>query len=107
MEFESKREVPVRAETHDDISVPRSAVIKPLQVFISGTQLTVDFFEPLSSVTITVENISTKKVVFWEVYNMPGAAMIDLSDGGAGNYQVKITLTSSCLWADFSIEQLR
>lgn len=104
MGLESKREVPIRGETDDDIGIPRSAVIHPLQVFISGTQLTVDFFEPISNVTITVVNVLTNEVVFGEVYNMPGAAVIDLSNEGVGEYQVKFALPSSSLWGDFSIK---
>lgn len=100
---ETKREVPLKADKPGQPGdILRSPAVHPAEASVCGELLTIDFLYPVSSITITLTNVSTGEVVYWEVYEMAGNAVIDLSAETPGEYQLKLTSPQWCLRGSFS-----
>lgn len=99
---ERKREIPLQTDKPQPGDIARSPVVRPAEASVCGELLTIDFLYPVSSITITLTNVSTGEVVYWEVYEMAGNAVIDLSAEAPGEYQLKLTSPQWCLRGSFS-----
>lgn len=103
--IESERDIPLRGkEDSPSEGIMRSVKELPAQVCFTDGQLTIDFSYPVSCVTVSITNVSTGKVVYWNVYDLPGQVTIDLTGEASGKYQVELISESWSLCGDFSIE---
>lgn len=103
--IESERDIPLKGkEDFTGEGIVRSVKELPAHVYFTDGQLTLDFSYPVNCVTVSVTNVSTRKVTYWDVYDLPGQVIIDLTGEASGKYQVGLISVSWSLCGDFSIE---
>lgn len=103
--IESERDIPLKGkEDYPGEGIMRFVKELPAHVYFTDGLLTLDFSYPVNCVTVSVTNVSTGKVVYWDVYDLPGQVIIDLTGESSGKYQVGLISESWSLCGNFSIE---
>ena len=72
-----KRKVPIKSTT--GVPVFRSPIYSPVQVFIYGNVLMVNFQEPLKNVLVKIENIETNEIILLKSYDAQIGTVVDVS----------------------------
>ncbi|MEG0463733.1 DUF3244 domain-containing protein [Bacteroides sp.] len=104
MKAEADREIPLKAmKPGQPGSIARSIIQKPAIGRICDGVLTIDFLSPVSSITITLTNLLTGKIVYWDAFEMAGNVVIDLTSEESGTYQVNLNSPHWCLQGQFDL----
>lgn len=87
----------------EDEGVARSLAQLPVEAFIDGNELTINFLNLTTNVTITLTNVLTGEVVSSTFFATTEGAVIDLSSEDPGGYQLDLTSAEWSFWGDFSL----
>ena len=104
MRTEAGREIPLEAmKPGQPGNIARSVTQKPAIGQICDGVLTIDFLSPVSSVTITLTNLLTGKIVYWDAFEMAGNVVVNLANEEPGTYQVSLISPHWCLQGQFDL----
>lgn len=90
-------------KSRNEGNIARSPIQLPVEAFISDNQLTVNFLNLTTNVTITLTNVLTGEVVSSNFFAMTEGVVIDLSSEDPGAYQLSLTTSEWSFWGDFSL----
>lgn len=97
----SKRKVPVKSAT--GVPVFRSPVYSPVQVFIYGNVLMIDFQEPMKKVLVKIENIETNETILLKSYDVQVGTIIDVPIYESGMFQISFNTDTYQGYGEFVI----
>lgn len=97
----SKRKVPVKSAT--GVPVFRSPVYSPIQVFIYGNVLMIDFQEPMKKVLVKIENIETNETILLKSYDVQVGTIIDVPIYESGMFQISFNTDTYQGYGEFVI----
>ena len=92
-----KRKVPIKSTT--GVPVFRS----PVQVFIYGNVLMVNFQEALKNVLVKIENIETNEIILLKSYDAQIGTVVDVSIYGSGQFQISFSADTYEGYGEFYI----
>lgn len=84
-------------------ALPRYYSTQPIAVSICDDQLTIDFLNLATDVTITLTNTLTGEVVSCDFFETTEGTVIDLSSEESGEYQLTLISSEGVLQADFDL----
>lgn len=96
-----KGDPPGRGESAGNM--PRYYSTQPIAVSICDDQLTIDFLNLATDVTITLTNTLTGEVVSCDFFETTEGTVIDLSSEESGEYQLTLISSEGVLQADFDL----
>lgn len=97
----SKRKVLVKSAT--GVPVFRSPVYSPVQVFIYGNVLMIDFQEPMKKVLVKIENIETNETILLKSYDVQVGTIIDVPIYESGMFQISFNTDTYQGYGEFVI----
>ena len=96
-----KRKVPIKSTT--GVPVFRSPIYSPVQVFIYGNVLMVNFQEALKNVLVQIENIETNEIILLKSYDAQIGTVVDVSIYGSGQFQISFSADTYEGYGEFYI----
>lgn len=100
----NKRKVPVKSTT--GVPVFRSPIYSPVQVFIYGNVLMLDFQEPIKGVFVKIKNIDTNETILFKSYDVQVGAIIDILIYECGVFQISFSTDVYQGYGEFMINEL-
>lgn len=97
----SKRKVPVKSAT--GVPVFRSPAYSPIQVFIYGNVLMIDFQEPMKKVLVKIENIETNETILLKSYDVQVGTIIDVPIYESGMFQISFNTDTYQGYGEFIV----
>lgn len=85
----NRRKVPVKSTT--GVPIFRSPIYSPVQVYIYGNILMIDFQESMKDVLVRIENIVTNETVLLKSYDTQMGTVVDIPLYETGKYQVSFS----------------
>lgn len=97
-----KRKVPVKSTT--GVPIFRSPVQSPVQVFIDGKLLTVEFQESID-VLVKIENVDTHETIIYKSYDAQEGAVAEVQINEKGNYLISFYSDTYEGWGEFTVDE--
>lgn len=97
----SKRKVPVKSAT--GVPIFRSLVYSPVQVFIYGNALMIDFQEPMKKVLVKIENIETNETILLKSYDVQVGTIINIPIYESGIFQISFSTDTYQGYGEFMV----
>lgn len=99
-----KRKVPVKSTT--GVPVFRSPIYSPVQVFICGNVLMVDFQEPIKGVFVKIKNIDTNETILFKSYDVQVGTIINIPIYECGMFKISFSTDIYQGYGEFMINEL-
>lgn len=97
----NKRKVPVKSTT--GVPIFRSPIYSPVQVYIYGNILMIDFQESMKDVLVRIENIVTNETVLLKSYDVQMGTVVDIPLCETGKYQVSFSAETYQGYGEFIV----
>lgn len=81
-----KKEITIKSTT--GVPIFRSPIYSPVQAFIDGNVLTINFQESIEDVLVQIENIETNEIVLLKFYNVQIGEMYDINVYANGKFRI-------------------
>lgn len=81
-----KKEITIKSTT--GVPIFRSPIYSPVQAFIGGNVLTINFQESIEDVLVQIENIETNEVILLKFYNAKIGEMYDINVYESGKFRI-------------------
>lgn len=85
----TKRKIPIKSTT--GVPIFRSPIYSPVEVFIYGDVLMINFQEAIKGILVKIENIETNETVLLNSYDAEIGTIIDIPLYEAGKYQISFS----------------
>ena len=76
---QSKKKKEITIKTTTGVPIFRSPIYSPVQAFIDGNVLTINFQESIKDMLVQIENIETNKIILLKSYNAQIGEMYDIN----------------------------
>lgn len=96
MDMATKREIPVKGKnegSEDDMS-QRAPVYSPVQAFIEGEELLIEFYELPCTVEVNITNLQTGEVLYSEACIAVDDLVVNLEGLVSGEYRLEFSLNA-------------
>jgi len=85
---QSKKKKEITIKTTTGVPIFRSPIYSPVQAFIDGNVLTINFQESIKDMLVQIENIETNKIILLKSYNAQIGEMYDINVYESGKFRI-------------------
>ncbi|RLT79513.1 DUF3244 domain-containing protein [Bacteroides acidifaciens] len=96
-----KRKVSIKSTT--GVPVFRSPIYSPIQVFIYGNVLMIDFRESMEGILVKIENVETHETILLKSYDAQVGTVIDIPIYETGMFQISFSTDTYQGYGEFMV----